>query len=112
MLKLDNAEFSQKTKKVDVYSYAIVLYGICTGSVCFKGERTIGKISKAVLAGRRPEVSEKLIGELKTRDTLECRQILKLLDLMKDAWAQTPDERPGFEDILKRLEFIANLNGE
>ncbi|KAJ7295676.1 hypothetical protein O6H91_13G027200 [Diphasiastrum complanatum] len=83
------------SKKVDVYSFGIVLWEICTGLIPFQ-EMTSAQAAYAVVEKEaRPEQSS------------DCPPALNAL--MKECWSPIPDERPEFSQIVKKLEQLKRL---
>jgi len=79
--------------KVDVYSFGIVLWEICTLQVAFDGMSNIREHSKIVVKkGERP--------------SLKSVRIPKLRNLIAECWDPNPDARPHFTDIRERLDRI------
>jgi serine/threonine protein kinase len=87
----------QYTNKIDVFSFALVLYEILVGNY---GNSMLNL--SALADGERAE----LPGEL----SLEIRSIISR------CWAQNPDDRPSFTDVLNELkqmkfEILAGVDG-
>lgn len=85
-------EFTERTKKLDVYSFAIVAFEIITGGFCWKGVSKIDLL-KLVSSGERPsipsyiaEASDSILHYVLNRVISKC-------------WAQDPDSRPNFDEI-------------
>ncbi|KAH9604010.1 hypothetical protein KSS87_014190 [Heliosperma pusillum] len=77
-------------KKVDVFSFAMILYEMLEGAPPMAGNEAY-EAAKSVSEGRRPNFGSKgFIPELK--------------ELIEDCWAADTNKRPSFLDILKRLE--------
>ena len=73
------------TNKVDIYSYAMMLWEMATGQVPFAKSQPYA-IMSMITKGVRPETPE---------DAPEG-----LIDLIEKCWAQNPDDRPTFVDIM------------
>jgi len=80
-------------EKVDVYSFAMILYETCTGIIPWKGKHPMA-IASLVTSGKRPELSSLL--SLKT-----TRDISRLIE---ECWHGDPAMRPAFREITSRLE--------
>jgi len=80
------------TEKVDIYSFAIVLWELFTrpAVVPFEG-LTISEVKELVINEKRPELPN-------------CNQRIKAL--ITACWQDQPAKRPTFNDILKELEKI------
>merc|ERR1740129_2123043 len=88
-----NADYDEK---VDVYSFAIIMYELASGRWPFSGMADLSgdnkKIAKFVIQGGRPAwilVPETVPAVFKS--------------LVPRAWSQSPGERPGFETIISEL---------
>ncbi|CAE8588467.1 unnamed protein product [Polarella glacialis] len=78
-------------EKVDVYSYAMVIYEIFCREVPFEEEEPSG-VAKFTLAGVRPDM-----------DAWPPNSPPKLRDLMLACWAQDPIKRPSFIEVVNML---------
>ena len=58
-----------------------------------------------VLEGRRPEVPPP--GELPGPDPAPPAELAQYCGLMRDCWAQEPQERPAFAAVVERLTALA-----
>lgn len=86
-------EESDYTNKIDVYSYAILLYKLLTLKEPFyECGRNIStyKLMRNVVNGKRP-------------CTENLRIPSSLLELINLCWAPSPDERPSFKKIVKEF---------
>jgi len=80
------------TKKSDVYSYGIILWEILTrGDPCPTEMNSIMLASEVVNNAFRPQLPHPNISP-------------PWEELIKRCWAQNPDDRPSFEEILISLE--------
>ncbi|GBG32831.1 Protein kinase, putative [Hondaea fermentalgiana] len=77
------------TEKVDVYSFAVVLWELITQSEPYEGEGGIQVAYAAAEQGLRPPIP-------KYTPPRYSR-------LMQECWADSPHDRPHFSDILERL---------
>ena len=83
--------------KVDVYSFAILLFEIITRSVPFDGIKSFN-IPDLVIGGERPSPPNlKNFSEYKPKE---------LVELMKSCWAESPKKRPNFVEIKRKLRII------
>jgi hypothetical protein len=77
----------QYTNKVDLYAYAILLWEMQTETAPFKGMSGM-QIGIAVSRrGERPKLPDDVPGELR--------------ELITSCWAQDPEARPSFDDVVK-----------
>lgn len=88
-----NADYDEK---VDVYSFALIMYELASGRWPFSGMDKLGgdskKISQFVLRGGRPTW------------TLVPNSAPKVFQsLVPLGWSQTPGERPSFETVISEL---------
>ncbi|KAI0565216.1 Serine/threonine protein kinase [Gracilaria domingensis] len=83
-------ELKPYTPAADVYSFGIVMYEMYTGRFPF-AKKTPIQVMFHVVEGNRPPFCE------------EDRVPKILENLIKKCWAQNPDDRPSFEEILNIL---------
>lgn len=90
------------TVKVDVYSFAIVLYEIAFRRVPFADMNVCdgGELLRMVVQGLRPDTSQLPDG---------CPE--ELAALMKVCWNQAPSTRPSFKRILPWLKMVIAEKG-
>jgi serine/threonine protein kinase len=87
------------TEKVDIFSFALILYEMVVGRKVFPGSSQ-AQVCRMVLAGARAEIPE-------TMDSFTA-------ELVGRCWSQAPTERPSFDDIyeqLRRHDFCIMRNG-
>eukprot|EP00440_Ansanella_granifera_P014053 gb/GFBE01015270.1/.p1 GENE.gb/GFBE01015270.1/~~gb/GFBE01015270.1/.p1 ORF type:complete len:193 (+),score=23.28 gb/GFBE01015270.1/:1-579(+) len=86
--------YEQYTDRIDVYAFALIMYYICSGKLPFYD--TCGSdpelILKAYVRGEEPRPTLN-----STVGTPELRE------LMKDAWAVVPAQRPSAQECVERL---------
>ncbi|KAJ8599884.1 hypothetical protein CTAYLR_005379 [Chrysophaeum taylorii] len=80
------------TEKSDVYSYGMVLYEITTRAHPWAGLKAAQIVCSVVVDEMRPAVSKYADAHLVT--------------IMRHCWAQGPNERPSFEDIIARYFHV------
>mmetsp|Transcript_13534 Transcript_13534/g.29719 ORF Transcript_13534/g.29719 Transcript_13534/m.29719 type:complete len:287 (-) Transcript_13534:354-1214(-) len=78
-------------EKVDVYSFAIVMFELLSCAIPFAGHM-IRDIRPAVSRGVRPDL-----------DAVDFGTPAELTNLMVRCWAHLPTDRPAFHDICKKL---------
>jgi len=81
-------------EKVDVYSYAMILFEVCCREIPFEDEEP-AKVGGICIKGGRPDLEAV---------PPDCPDGLQ--DLMVDCWAQNPKARPDFPTILARLARV------
>ncbi|XP_041255835.1 receptor-interacting serine/threonine-protein kinase 4 [Onychostruthus taczanowskii] len=84
--------------KHDVYSFAIVVWGVLTQKKPFAEENNILHIMVKVVKGHRPE----LPAVSKSRPH-SCNNLIKL---MQKCWQDDPGERPTFQEITSETEAL------
>lgn len=77
------------TDKVDVYSFAIIMWELITRQEPYGGQKGVQIAYAAAEQGLRPEIPAYCPADY--------------ADLMRQCWASDPHERPTFQVILKRL---------
>ncbi len=86
-----------RTVAADVYAFSVVLLEIMVGRPAYMGMKA-SAIRKMVCEGRRLPVPELVPPEVK------C--------VIEECWAQEPEARPTFRDVLSRLEAFLGLMDE
>mmetsp|Transcript_19750 Transcript_19750/g.33936 ORF Transcript_19750/g.33936 Transcript_19750/m.33936 type:complete len:305 (-) Transcript_19750:485-1399(-) len=81
----------------DVYAFAITTWEVLTGKVPFAGLNPM-VVAMSVVGGQRPEIPRDKAGA-------------KWTALIEKCWAQAPEERPSFVDIVLQLEAIMKEAG-
>jgi len=87
---------STYTNKVDVYSYAILMYQLLTEILDVYGTQQNIEVRVATDPNFRPIVTPEQIPNY--------NEVQWFIDLMKQCWRDDPDERPTFEEIVDILE--------
>ena len=107
--EVDTRKYEDKTSKyglkIDVYSYAIVLFELIT--CIHPWEREFGifmaPIQEAVQAGRRPKLT-------KVEEEEATSNGAKILVLeMRKCWAQRPKDRPKFREVLRACRQVETV---
>lgn len=75
-------------EKVDVYSFAMLLYEITCKQIPFENDHPM-EMRRQVLSGRRPDLS-----------SLASEAPANMRDLINQCWAGNPKKRPSFEEII------------
>jgi len=83
-------------EKVDVYSFAMVLYEIVCFDVPFS-ELEPSEVACVAQNGTRPTLDDRV--------RKNCPEKLRML--MTTCWGQAPDKRPSFINVLKWLHLVA-----
>ncbi|NP_001080415.1 ankyrin repeat domain 3 [Xenopus laevis] len=84
--------------KHDVYSFAIVIWGILTQRKPFADEKNILHIMVKVGGGLRPDISQV--------PRVRPQQCQGMIQLMKECWHDKPDKRPTFQEITSETEHL------
>ncbi|XP_076129821.1 receptor-interacting serine/threonine-protein kinase 4 [Alosa pseudoharengus] len=84
--------------KHDVYSFAIVIWGILTQKKPYQGENNILHIMVKVVKGARPDLSA-----VPRSRPPACAGFLAL---MQRCWADSPSARPSFQEITSEAEEL------
>ena len=87
---------------VDVYSFAIIMWEICSGCFPFQAELdeldgNLTMLKEEILAGRRPDLT--FIGGVDIP--------AKAVSLIQQCWSGNPSERPSFRQVMAELVVIA-----
>ncbi|XP_054983731.1 LOW QUALITY PROTEIN: receptor-interacting serine/threonine-protein kinase 4 [Sorex araneus] len=90
--------------KHDVYSFAIVIWGILTQKKPFADEKNILHIMVKVVKGHRPELPPVC--------RARPRACSRLLGLMQRCWHADPQERPSFHEITSETEGLCEKPDE
>uniref|UniRef100_A0A8D1F916 Receptor-interacting serine/threonine-protein kinase 4 n=2 Tax=Sus scrofa TaxID=9823 RepID=A0A8D1F916_PIG len=90
--------------KHDVYSFAIVLWGVLTQKKPFADEKNILHVMVKVVKGHRPELPP--VCRPRPR---ACRSLLRL---MQRCWHGDPRERPSFQEITSETEDLCEKPDE
>ncbi|XP_060054717.1 receptor-interacting serine/threonine-protein kinase 4 isoform X2 [Erinaceus europaeus] len=90
--------------KHDVYSFAIVIWGVLTQKKPFADEKNILHIMVKVVKGHRPELPP----VCRARPRASGR----LLSLMQRCWHGDPRERPSFQEITSETEELCEKPDE
>lgn len=83
------------TRKVDVYSYGVILWEMITRQEPYEEIGFVHEIAERVRDGYRPEMPEYVPAAIES--------------LVQDCWHTDPAERPTFIDIIGRLKEIAEI---
>ena len=86
------------SSKVDVYSFAMIVYQLIEGVVPFHGTKPMQAAVEVSTDQRRPDWS--------TLYQLERNSGDKLRSLVEQCWTTDPQERPSFEEICEFLEHV------
>ncbi|XP_001511321.1 receptor-interacting serine/threonine-protein kinase 4 [Ornithorhynchus anatinus] len=84
--------------KHDVYSFAIVIWGVLTQKKPFADEKNILHIMVKVVKGHRPELPP--VSKSRPRS---CNNLIRL---MQKCWRDNPRERPTFQEITSETEDL------
>jgi aurora kinase len=82
----------QRTPKVDVYSFGLILYELLVGSPVFRKDETPFEIIRRKRKNDLPEIRSGVIPSMK--------------DLVRACWDLNPDRRPSFDQMLNMFETV------
>ena len=82
--------------KVDVYAFGMTMYAILSGSIPFSNFTLPYRMMNAITNGDRPK--------------LDPHVPVPYRSLIDDCWNDSPDRRPGFDEIIERLRELAPLD--
>lgn len=85
-------------EKVDVYSFAVVMWAIATGREPFAGFDVQSHRCRVVLGGERPKLKKSWPAEFS--------------DLLNECWRTVSEERPSFVEISSRVSKIVTKYNE
>ena len=81
-------------KSVDVYSFGILLWELCSLEKPFSGYTSKKHMSNVVLGGERPKMDS----------SHTYNWSIQLQQLIKSCWSAMPDSRPSFTEVRETLE--------
>ena len=84
-------------KKIDVYAFAMTMFEAISGKPAWSEVQKVDAIKNLVSAGKRPVFSEILEIEYSNAS------MAHFLPLIEQCWAQNPQERPTFDNVLEIL---------
>ena len=94
--------FTETTKKVDVYSFAIVAYEILTGNLCWGGKAR-SEIVDLVKAGERPVFPSYIVDSNES----DFKNILPpIMNTIIQCWNQDPSSRPEFGEVAENIQAL------
>ena len=96
VLNYEKPKFSELEMKMDVYAFAITMYETISRTIPWKGLSKFDLYEK-VDNGERPEIPES------SRYTGDFKPIVELI---RRCWAQAPNDRPEFQDVLSELSRL------
>mmetsp|Transcript_8968 Transcript_8968/g.22969 ORF Transcript_8968/g.22969 Transcript_8968/m.22969 type:complete len:295 (-) Transcript_8968:128-1012(-) len=89
---------SNYDERVDVYSYAMIMFEIICREIPFEDEEP-ANVGRLISKGQRPDLEAV---------PPDCPpEILQMKDLMIRGWAQDPNARPPFTTIVRELEPLS-----
>ena len=96
----------EKDKKIDVYAFAITLYEVVTGMPPWIEASQTREIIASIKAGQRPNGHQKFLPEYEVNGDRAY-----LINLIDKCWAQDPDTRPSFDEIVGLVEKSRETRG-
>ena len=89
------------SKKVDVYSFGLVMWEALELNIPWKDVKFTFKVSQLVCSGKRPEIST---GSKCHDDSLGGKVPAGFVDLMKRSWSANPSDRPDFGFLTNKFK--------
>ena len=93
---------TEETKKVDVYSYALLIYEILTGTPAW-GKISFPELVHCFRTEVRPNLPQ-FIKDRTVQDKVESKHATNLIRIMEDSWVTDMASRPSFSEIISRLQ--------
>ncbi|KAI7844166.1 hypothetical protein COHA_002301 [Chlorella ohadii] len=98
-------EGEKATAASDVYSFGMVLFELLTWRLPWTfADTSPFKVGATIRRGGRPEVPPR--EQLPGPDTAGWAGLDAYVQLMRDCWAQQPQERPSFDEVVGRLQGL------
>ena len=91
-------EQARMTKKIDIYSFGIIMWEILEMKPAWHDIKFSYKISKKVCRGERPKISHD------HKDSKGGEPPKAYIEIMKQCWESDPKSRPNFGDVTKAFE--------
>ncbi|EFN56509.1 hypothetical protein CHLNCDRAFT_30642 [Chlorella variabilis] len=102
-------EGGRATAASDTYSFGLVLWELLTWRLPWAGMAPL-QIMRLATSGQRPECPER--GSLPGPGSEEFGGLEEYCQLIRDCWAQRPEERPLFIDVVPRLRGLLESAAE
>lgn len=87
----------------DVFAFGVVLWELMTWRLPWSSSNPWGIVS-AINSGNRLAIPE--ASDLPGEDSGTWPQLQRYIELMEQCWAQEPESRPSFEEVMKELIAI------